>query len=504
MDTPQPQHHNAHLAIGVFCAALLATVGFHFLFFQRQYGVAFALFILLLVAGVHTLTVLSGKRGNLWAYIFLLPVLCGIVAEVLYASMLVRDLGFLITLGSLTMFTYWFTSAQVRLRDVSNLLPWNLFAESFFPFTRVSEVFKLLVHGKSQTKRVLIGAVIAVPFLIIFGLLFVSADAYLQKVVGDMFMFTNVAQLITRVIWDTFALLFFLAAGWMLITRLIEGRRPHQVEWTASFDSVITTSFLTLLNLLFLVFLGFQLLYFFGGQAVIMAKGISYASYAREGFFQLMTVAIIVFLILAGVYLFTGMKHWAVRGLSILLIVQTAVVNASAIRRLLLYIDAYDLTLSRVWAMIVIILVSVLLMIVLFGIAFNATFTSIYKIGFFTVLFAVSAILCWNTERSIASYNVSRYLNRETDQIDVKYLINLSSDAIPELVRYYNTPWPVGWVIDDVSPPLRWTDNVSGYTRTDLKTILTDKRAGLQQHRDADWRDLVLSDYIALSVLPME
>jgi hypothetical protein len=495
MDTPQTNHH-ARLAVGVFGTALIAAVGFHFLFYRYQYGAAFSLFIILLVIGVLELTDLSKKRGNSWAYLFLIPVLCGITAEALYASQVVRSVGFILTVGSLAMFTYWFTSPQVHLRNVTSLFPIALFTESFFPFTRLKEAFAMLSRGKSHVKRVVIGTLLAVPFLFIIGSLFVSADAYLRQTVEGLFAGINVPQLINRTVWDYFAFLFFLSAGWMLLSRLLEGRKPREVERRTLFDHVVTGTFLTLLNLLFLAFLGFLLLHLFGGEAAIQLKGITYASYAREGFFQLMTVAVIVFGILAGVYRFADMKHWAVRGLSIALIVQTAVVNISAIRRLLLYISTYNLTLSRVWAMIVIILVSVLLAIVLAGIASNATFAKISKIGFFTVLFSVSLILCWNTERSVASYNVNRFLSGATDQFDSSYLLHLSSDAVPEIVRLSNSTWPADQ-----------SKGSSGYNESqqrDLKETLKIKRTWLQVRRDTDWRLLVLSDYIALSVLPTE
>ena len=83
-------------------SAAAAAIAFHFLFFTYQYGIAFALFMIALVALVHVLAIITGKRGNLWAYTFVVPLILSLAAEILYASEVVRGIGFVISMGSLT------------------------------------------------------------------------------------------------------------------------------------------------------------------------------------------------------------------------------------------------------------------------------------------------------------------------------------------------------------------------------------------------------------------
>ena len=46
------------------------------------------------------------------------------------------------------------------------------------------------------------------------------------------------------------------------------------------------------------MFVFIQIKYLFGGQASIAAQGFTYAEYARSGFFELLAVAVIAFVLL--------------------------------------------------------------------------------------------------------------------------------------------------------------------------------------------------------------
>jgi len=110
----------------------------------------------------------------------------------------------------------------------------------------------------------------------------------------------------------------------------------------------------TLLNLLFLSFVLVQIRYFFGGAATVQATaGLTYAQYARSGFFELVWVAALVLPLLLGL-------HWLQRpgdvraqrlfswqaGVQVALLF---VIMASALARMRLYQSEYGLTELRLY-----------------------------------------------------------------------------------------------------------------------------------------------------------
>ena len=156
LEQPHP-HHASHLSLAVSGVVLVLTVGFHLLkLVEYPYGIPFAAFVLLLVIGMHVVNALTGRSGNAWAYLFLLPALLAAAAEVLYASDVVRGLGFIITTISLALFAYWLTTPRIPYREVKNFLPGEIFFEVFFP-ANGSGMFENWSFGR-HGHQILVGA----------------------------------------------------------------------------------------------------------------------------------------------------------------------------------------------------------------------------------------------------------------------------------------------------------------------------------------------------------
>ena len=113
---------------------------------------------------------------------------------------------------------------------------------------------------------------------------------------------------------------------------------------------------LTALNLLFAVFVAVQITVLFGGnERVLTTAGLTYAEYARSGFFELATVSVFVLAIVAaacgGLSLERGRDRRLLAALLGPLCALTLVILASALHRLDLYVDAYGL--SRLRAVVI-------------------------------------------------------------------------------------------------------------------------------------------------------
>lgn len=201
------------------------------------------------------------------------------------------------------------------------------------------------------------GLVLTLPLLLLFGGLLMAADAVYSHLVSAALHF-DVNALLGHLFLSGF--LAWLAAGFgraLLLALLLAAAPvlPHEKRMgLPSLGLVETTTIFTLLNLLFLSFVLVQIRYFFGGAATVQATvGLTYAQYARSGFFELVWVAALVLPLLLGL-------HWLQRpgdaraqrlfswqaGVQVALLF---VIMASALARMRLYQSEYGLTELRLY-----------------------------------------------------------------------------------------------------------------------------------------------------------
>jgi len=197
------------------------------------------------------------------------------------------------------------------------------------------------------------GLAVAVPLVLVFGGLFVAADAVFEGLVRD-YLQIDLGALVGQLFVAT--VVAWIAAGWL---RYVFVTAPVRVpaELRPAFftlGSIELGIIFGLLNLLFLTFVAVQFRYLFGGAPVVEASAtLTYAEYARRGFFELNAVAAL----LLPIMLFA---EWAARKetarevrvfrvLAGLLVVLLFVVVVSALQRMRLYTDEFGLTELRLY-----------------------------------------------------------------------------------------------------------------------------------------------------------
>jgi hypothetical protein len=190
---------------------------------------------------------------------------------------------------------------------------------------------------------------------------------------------------------------------------------------------------LALLDLLFLAFVAVQFRYLFGGRGLVESRThLTYAAYARHGFFELVAVAALVLplLLLADWVLRRerSRDHAVFAGLAATLVLLLLAVVASALERLWIYQQEYGLTELRVYATGLVLWLGAVLL------CFCATVLRrrrrSFAVGALVAGFAaVAAMNVLNPDALIARTNVAR------PQVDIGYLARLSDDATPTLLR---------------------------------------------------------------------
>jgi hypothetical protein len=198
----------------------------------------------------------------------------------------------------------------------------------------------------------------------------------------------------------------------------------------------VATACLPLL-FIYVVFFISQWKYYVSGFTGVLPEEFSYAEYAREGFFQLCTVAFINLAVIIAISVFMRRKTEKapvlLRMLTIVYSVFTLVLISTALAKMFMYIESYGLTQKRVYstaAMIVLAVIFVLLIVKQFvpKICVGAV-----SLAASLVLFAVLSL--GNLDAMIAKYNVDRYMDGSLPTVDIEAMENLGDAAVPELVR---------------------------------------------------------------------
>ncbi|MEV0382092.1 DUF4153 domain-containing protein [Nonomuraea sp. NPDC050643] len=208
------------------------------------------------------------------------------------------------------------------------------------------------LKGLTARRRILpmlAGLGITAVLLVVFGLLFASADpvfsSYLERVTTAPDWAESVPARIF--LFGLFGLL--LAATVLVALRPVVD--PVGPETKFSVSRTIWFLPLTAVNLLFAAFVAVQITALFGGNTwVLKTAGLTYAEYARQGFFQLVVVSLFVLGIVAvaaGLLKVERRERWLLAALLGVLCGLTMVVLVSALHRMNLYTDAYGLSRLR-------------------------------------------------------------------------------------------------------------------------------------------------------------
>lgn len=277
--------------------------------------------------------------------------------------------------------------------------------------------------------------------LVVFGTLFASADPAFASLTR-LFAFPelDVGLLPVRILMG---LLTIATIGALV---LVPGRADN--EATAAADRSRTRigfelapaewiTALVVLDALFASFVILQLTVLFGGRTqVLETAGLTYAQYARGGFFQLVAVAFLTLAVVAGAVRFGdagggGRRTWMkilLGGLCAL----TLVILASAMKRMSLYEEVYGFTRLRL-----LVDTTILWLAGMFGLLLAAGWvwkaSWLPRAALALTAIAVLGLNVVDPDAAIARRNIDRF--ETTGKLDADYLASLSFDAVPELAR---------------------------------------------------------------------
>jgi hypothetical protein len=303
-------------------------------------------------------------------------------------------------------------------------------------YVRWSEVLNR--QSSRRPLAVVRGVVLALPLLLLFGGLLAAADAVFATIMKRVFMPDGsiVGAILSHA--PLFALFSWLVAGYL--RGVLVGKKSsglvQRVSSPQKLSRIDVGVMLGLLDLLFLVFVLVQLRYLFGGASLVNIKpGLTYAEYARSGFFELVTVAALALLLLliAGWLLRreNPQDEQLFRALALIQVLLLFVIMASALERMVLYQREFGQTELRLYT------TAFMGWLGLVFVWFVATVLRGHRERFaFGTLVAGAIALAFlyvvSPDRVIARANLARAAAHKS--FDATYVNSLSADAVPTLI----------------------------------------------------------------------
>lgn len=288
---------------------------------------------------------------------------------------------------------------------------------------------------KNNVKNIVIGLLISIPVVGVLLMLLANADIVFNNMLTNYFSFDiNFGTFFGVAI--TFTIIFF--AAYCIMRFFSKKTMTDYVVDHREMEPVIAITVLSLVSVIYLAFSVVQIVYLFLGGGSL-PEGYSYSDYAREGFFQLLAVSIINFIMVVFVKDFFKESR-ALKVLMTIISLCTYIMIASSFVRIMMYIDAALLTALRIWVLWGLALLSIL---------FVAVIISIYKDTFplFKYCIVVVSILYIILGFARPDYIIADYNMNYMDTIDpgiaeqnYEYMSRLSTDAAP-IISQYKGEW---------------------------------------------------------------
>jgi len=421
-------------------ASLLLGVIFSYLFYEHEIGLNYSLFIfLILLCGIklaslfarkidRTLYVLIGCALFFAGMVFVRESVLLSVFNVFGSVLLL-----LVVIGSLTG------------KHIKQFLSTDYLKVVFLPFRFILPFFTTLgdisslrkVAGeKSSSKEVVRGSIMAAIAIVVFSALFASADPVFDKILSNVFSVDIDEALLHRTILTIIVTSFFIGAFGYVFRKVHVASGPTASP-VRNLGPLETMILFVAIDVLFLLFILLQLTHLFGGASHLIDQGLTYAEYARKGFFELVVVAVLSYIIVSIAeqqIVRKDEKHLhSFKLLSGVLVFEVVLILVSAFMRLSLYEDAYGFTVIHLYSHALMIWIGFVLVLLSHHIWTNGKRELFSFRAFWSIVALLLVMNVINPDAFIAKQNLERYT--ETGKIDTEYLAELSSDAVPYTIR---------------------------------------------------------------------
>lgn len=423
--------------------ALAMGVAFDILFYRKAAGVSWFLYIALAFLSVSWM----GRQRHKSDLDKTQYVLLG--ASLTFAAFLALrtapEIMFCDALLSVVLFIFFLA----RWLGAKAIAQWELLEYFFWPCRVLWEsLFKGLgnqretfasVRDNSLRGAVMNGIFLSIIPLVILTWLMMGADMIFRAWAGHILgYFKHWPELGWRGLLVIVVASVFTGLYAFTRTQSLGDKTPAATEDVPKKDlSVEVLIAGTLMNTLLAVFAAIQFVFLFGGQKVIESLGVTYSLYARQGFWQMVAIALIILtfsLFFENAMVCAAGKKRMMHKVSIcFLCILSGVIMISAFYRLLIYERMYGFTVLRFYSHTFVVFLGALFALLVFKAVAEEPRTKFVWRAFWLT---IALFLAWNISNPhsfISRMNLARYETQGS--LDTSYLLRLSADAVPDTLR---------------------------------------------------------------------
>jgi hypothetical protein len=483
--------------ICILIGSVILAIVFNILFYQKELGVSYPIFVLFFYSALmFTLRDKIEFKIN-FGTLLTIPIVMLSLTYLFFSNWIFLTLNFLIIPVLIAAQTLLITNNNdykwFDIRFILDLIN-AMFARTLVHIPKPFKLISKMIRSKTKSEgkasivsKVIIGLLLSIPLVAIIIALLSEADIVFNEWmshISDLLKNVKAEDMIAQLTIGLIVGMIIFSYIWSLYykkDRLSGKTIKDNIEIKKVWDPVIVLTMLTMVNVIYVVFTVIQFTYLFGGIDLLLPQGVTYAEYARRGFFELVAVTLINVSIMTSVINFTKNENkkvaTALKILNTLLVAFTMVMLVSASTRMSLYEETYGYTYLRVFTHAFMIFIFVMLI---------ATLIKVWKESFpllksyiVVAIIAYLAINYFNADVFIVKNNIRRYEANIGGQVDTYYFINLSFDAVPYMVK----------LLDDKNT------EVSSSIRDQLES----RKNSLAD--DNDWQSFNLSKFKAKKVL---
>lgn len=431
------------------CGSILSILQ-SILFWEKEPGISVMLFVISFLAGLIYLMYKYKKIENKKAFILVIPIILLSATYFIYHNTLFQMINVLVILILMMIMCIYATRLHVKIQEFL-VKAIELLAGSFESISDVIDSLKNKFKKKEDVenektekiKQGLKSFVYAVPVILIVLILLISADSVFANIFANIFdEFKNIFMAENFVMFCIrmciIIIFFFIFSGFfvnILKKDTMFNSESEEKIVEIHIEKMTINMILTILNIFYFIFSIIQFTSLFSN---INTNDFDYATYARQGFFQLMIISFINIVMIMLAKVNKGNTSSYTKGMSILILLFTMVILLSAFFRMNLYEKAYGYTYLRLF--VYYILVTEFILILPIGLWILDRKIDILKwtIGIVTIMYMILNFS--NIESTIAKRNVDRYFeNQEENEIDLEYLFHhTGTDAIGQMKRLLN------------------------------------------------------------------
>lgn len=300
--------------------------------------------------------------------------------------------------------------------------------------------------GTARWHPALRGVIIAAPVVILFAVMFASADPVFARGRDAVAAVFSSWDFLPRLIFWSLLSLFLLGAYAVAASGATSGTRevaagtpgaPERRPRVSLAERVIVLGAAAAVSWLFVLL---QIAYLFGNPAAVAGSGVTFAEYARRGFAELAVVATVAVALIVSAAESGSAPEPAgsvadrkLRVTALVLLAAVGGVLLSAAHRVVLYEAAYGYTTARLHAQAYIGMTLVVLLLVAREVVGHFSTPRLARWVMAVALTTFAVLILWNNQAWIARRNLERFAS--TGRLDTRYLSTaLSPDAYPTLI----------------------------------------------------------------------